>query len=163
MKLIRKLQVFFRKAEHLLLPALEYKTQLSVAVLTDLLKLQLLSNPKYAASGRLEPYGFSVYSQNDEDGIIQEIFKRIGTTSKTFVEFGFDALQNNTAYLLMQGWNGLWLDGSSKIVDTAKTIFQKAIDRKQLSVVQAFITKDNINSLISGGLYGGGVQWKLIC
>ncbi|GHT48231.1 hypothetical protein AGMMS49965_26410 [Bacteroidia bacterium] len=162
MKLIRKVKVFFRRA-HLLLPFLENRIQLSVEVSTELLKLQLLSNPKYAAPGRLEPHGFSVYSQNDEDGIIQEIFKRIGTTSKTFVEFGFDGLQSNTTYLLMQGWNGLWIDGASKFVDTAKTIFQKAIDRKQLSVVQAFITKDNINSIISGGLYRGGVQKKLIC
>ena len=28
----------------------------------------------------LEQYGYKVYSQNDEDGIIQEIFDRIGTT-----------------------------------------------------------------------------------
>ena len=26
---------------------------------------------------RLEPFGFKVYSQNDEDGIIEEIFKRL--------------------------------------------------------------------------------------
>ena len=30
----------------------------------------------------LENYGYKVYSQNDEDGIIQEIFKRIGTETK---------------------------------------------------------------------------------
>ena len=27
----------------------------------------------------LERYGYKVYSQNDEDGIISEIFRRIGT------------------------------------------------------------------------------------
>jgi hypothetical protein len=27
---------------------------------------------------RLEPLGFKVYSQNDEDGIIEEIFNRLG-------------------------------------------------------------------------------------
>ena len=27
---------------------------------------------------RLEPFGFKVYSQNDEDGIIEEIFNRLG-------------------------------------------------------------------------------------
>ncbi len=30
----------------------------------------------------LELYGYKVFSQNDEDGIIHEIFKRIGTTNK---------------------------------------------------------------------------------
>jgi hypothetical protein len=29
-----------------------------------------------------------VYSQNNEDGIIAEIFRRIGTENRTFVEFG---------------------------------------------------------------------------
>jgi hypothetical protein len=27
---------------------------------------------------RLEPFGFKVYGQNDEDGIIEEIFNRLG-------------------------------------------------------------------------------------
>ena len=36
----------------------------------------------------LERYSFKVYSQNGEDGIIEEIFNRIGTTDKRFVEFG---------------------------------------------------------------------------
>ena len=35
----------------------------------------------------LENFGYKVYSQNDEDGIIQEIFSRIGTESNEFVEF----------------------------------------------------------------------------
>ena len=34
----------------------------------------------------LTRYGYKVYSKNEEDGIIQEIFNRIGTTNKTFVE-----------------------------------------------------------------------------
>jgi len=33
----------------------------------------------------LDRYGYKVYSQHDEDGIIQEIFKRIGTTNKTWL------------------------------------------------------------------------------
>lgn len=37
---------------------------------------------------RLQRYSFQVNSQNGEDGIIHEIFKRIGTTDKTFVEIG---------------------------------------------------------------------------
>ena len=38
----------------------------------------------------LEGYGFKVYSQSDEDGIIEEIFNRIGVTNKIFIEFGVD-------------------------------------------------------------------------
>jgi hypothetical protein len=40
---------------------------------------------------RLEWYGSKTYSQSDEDGIVAEIFRRIGTTNKVFVEFGAEA------------------------------------------------------------------------
>ena len=61
----------------------------------------------------LEKYGFKVYSQSDEDGIIEEIFNRIGTTNKKFIEFGVEnGLESNSHYLLLKGWNGLWIEGS---------------------------------------------------
>ena len=51
--------------------------------------------------------GYSVYSQGDEDGILDEILRRLGITYGTFLEIGVgDGLQNNTAYLLAKGWNG---------------------------------------------------------
>ena len=49
----------------------------------DSLTIDRLGNP-----AALENYGYKVYSQNDEDGIIEEIFNRIGTTNKRFIEFG---------------------------------------------------------------------------
>lgn len=65
----------------------------------------------------LEYYGFKVYSQNDEDGIIEEIFNRVGTTDKTFIEFGVEnGLECNSHYLLFKGWRGLWIDGGEEHV-----------------------------------------------
>ncbi|GHT76274.1 hypothetical protein AGMMS50262_14020 [Bacteroidia bacterium] len=99
----------------------------------------------------LEQFGFKVYSQNDEDGIIEEIFNRIETTNKQFVEFGVgNGLENNTHYLLHKGWNGLWIEGNKKSVNEIDRLFKKPIDNKKLTVINAFITKDNINSLIAG-------------
>ncbi len=40
---------------------------------------EILKNDKYNDRRRLARHGFKVYSQADEDGIIQEIFNRIGT------------------------------------------------------------------------------------
>ncbi len=39
---------------------------------------ELQSKAIYKEHKSLIPFGFKVYSQNDEDGILQEIFKRIG-------------------------------------------------------------------------------------
>jgi hypothetical protein len=62
-----------------------------------ILQAELAADPK-----TLTAYGFTAYSQADEDGIIGEIFSRIGTTDRRFIEFGCgDGLDNNSTYLLL--------------------------------------------------------------
>jgi len=98
----------------------------------------------------LIPYGQKIYSQNDEDGITLEIFNRIGTTNKIFVEFGVEnGLECNTRALLFCGWQGLWIEGNLQYVESIREGLAPIINTKQLSLLHAFITKDNINSLIS--------------
>lgn len=97
----------------------------------------------------LEQYGYKVYSQNDEDGIIQEIFRRIGTTNKTFVEFGVqDGLESNCHYLLLKNWNGLWLEGNEYCVREIYKKFHPVLETGQLKCHCAFINRENINTLI---------------
>ena len=107
----------------------------------------------------LDLYGFKVYSQNDEDGIIEEIFNRIGTTNKLFVEFGVqNGLECNTHYLLHKGWRGLWLEGSESYVKEIFARFFPVIRIGQLGCINAFITKDNINDLISRAGISGEID-----
>jgi hypothetical protein len=95
-------------------------------------------------------YGQKIYSQNDEDGIIAEIFTRIGTTNKVFVEFGVgNGLECNTRALLFSGWKGLWIEGDQQQVNAMQQQLPSAIEDGRLSVLHAFITKDNINALIT--------------
>jgi hypothetical protein len=106
--------------------------------------------PKYADPLNLIPHGRKIFSQHEEDGIIIEIFNRIGTTNKTFVEFGCgDGMENNTYALLFQDWNGLWIDGSPKNINKIREGLPRTIESGQLHVIESFITKDNINALIS--------------
>jgi len=103
----------------------------------------------------LDRFGYKVYSQNDEDGIINEIFKRIGITNKIFVEFGVqDGLESNCHFLLFNGWRGLWLDGSEENIRKLKEYFPEPISTKQLTAINAFITVENINNLIEGVFSG---------
>jgi len=54
-----------------------------------------------------------VFSQNEEDGMIQEVFNWIGTRARTFIEFGVkNGVQCNTVKLLLEDWRRLWLEGS---------------------------------------------------
>jgi len=108
---------------------------------------------------RLERYGYKVYSQSDEDGIIAEIFRRTGTTNKKFVEFGVqNGLESNGHFLLHKGWQGLWIEGSPNYCKLIHNNFKEPIAKKQLNIVNAFIDKDNINDLISGGGMNGDID-----
>jgi hypothetical protein len=80
---------------------------------------------------------------------IEEIFNRINIGNKTFVEFGVqNGLESNCHYLLHKGWKGLWIEGNKKAVNEIQQLFKRVIDDKRLTVVNGFITKDNINDLI---------------
>ena len=63
-----------------------------------LLDFHLRDHPNYGGPLRLLCYQSQACSQNGEDGIIHEIFRRIGTTTKVFAEVGVgNGCENNTA------------------------------------------------------------------
>jgi hypothetical protein len=95
-----------------------------------------------------------VFSQTYEDAAIAEIFSRIGTGSKTFVELGTeDGNQNTTRLLLELGWRGLWVEGGEEHVRRIQRNFRTEIEENRLIVRQAFITAENIGEIVeSAGL-----------
>jgi len=110
------------------------------------LKTQKLKAEPKALGG----HGYKVFSQSDEDGIINEIFRRIGLTNKIFVEFGVgDGLENNTVALIYEGWSGLWIEGSGEFCERIGRGFASAISSDQLKVINSFVTPEKINELIS--------------
>lgn len=119
--------------------------------LTAILRLRAeeLAKPRNADPRRLTHHGYKAYSQNDEDGILAEIFRRIGTTDRSFVEFGVEhGVQCNSLWLLMQGWSGLWIEGSERHVKTMLKSHAHWLQSGHLAVCRAFITAENINELI---------------
>jgi hypothetical protein len=108
----------------------------------NLSDFQLENHPRYSDPARLFRHAFQVCSQNGEDGIIREIFRRIGTTNRVFAEVGIgDGSENNTAFLLSQGWTGFWVDGSRDFLGKLR----KRNDlRNSVRGTVSFVTKDNI-------------------
>ena len=115
---------------------------------------ETLAQPRYADPKRLLRHGFKVYSQHDEDGIIQEIFRRIGTSARSFVEFGVETgVECNTAKLLIEGWRGLWIEANAQSCKGISSIFEAFLKDRRLTLQQSLVTAENINRLIeSGGL-----------
>jgi hypothetical protein len=92
---------------------------------------------------------FQVSSQFGEDGIIQYLLQRVPTERKIFVEFGVeDYKEANTRFLLQNdGWSGLVMDGSAANVDVIRR--DPIYWRCNLNAQQAFITRENINDLLT--------------
>lgn len=98
---------------------------------------------------RLARHEATVYSQFGEDGIIAEIFRRIGTTNRYFVEFGSgDGNENNSALLLQGGWSGLWIDAEQKFIDAARAKYASQVSAGRLSLQASFVTAENIEGLL---------------
>jgi hypothetical protein len=83
----------------------------------------------------------SVYSQNGEDGILAEIFARIGTTSREFIEIGAsDGTENCTTALVEQGWSGVWVEGDAAKVMAARLL----VGPRRVTVAEAFVDRESI-------------------
>jgi hypothetical protein len=110
----------------------------------------LLDAPRNADERRLLKSGYRVYSQADEDGILHEIFRRIGEGQRTFLELGVgNGLENNTLFLLIQGWNGIWIEGSERKAAASKKNLAVQIAEGRLQIEQNFITAPTIDQKIA--------------
>lgn len=123
------------------------QTSLTNDLLAMAIYEQAKLSPRMQDQKRLVGKGFKIYSQHDEDGIIEEIFRRIGTTNRYFVEFGVgDGLENCTTYLLLKGWRGLWIEASAAEFARIEDNMRFLIDEKRLSARCAFVDTNNIES-----------------
>lgn len=112
---------------------------------------------------RLLRHGFKVYSQNDEDGIIQEIFRRVGTSDRRFVEFGVQTgVECNTVKLLIEGWRGLWIDADPMKVGIIQRNFAPFLDAGALTLLDNLVTAENINALLTRAGLSGEIDFLCI-
>jgi hypothetical protein len=115
----------------------------------DSFTLQLLAQERYADPRRLARYEHKVFARGGDDGIIQEIFRRIGTESRTFVELGVEnGAQCDTIFLLSLGWKGIWVEGYPQHIATINSWFANSLARGDLTLVKLFITAENIGDAL---------------
>lgn len=100
---------------------------------------------------------FRVSSQWGEDGIIEWLIQNLINIPEIFIEFGVENYrESNTRFLLQhRNWRGLVIDGNN---DNIKYIKNDPISwRHDLTAVPAFITRDNINTIISNAGFSGEI------
>jgi hypothetical protein len=92
-------------------------------------------------------YAKNIYSQNGEDGIIEELLDRLSISNGWVCEFGaWDGIHlSNTYNLVKQNFNAVYIEGDKeKYTDLLKTVE----DYKNIIPINAFVDhKDSENSL----------------
>lgn len=96
----------------------------------------------------LTPYELRVFSQNGEDGVLDEILRRIEVETRTFVEFGTESgVEANCVYLAdVAGWSGHFLEADH--TDFRRLQAKYALNAKVITR-QAFVTPDNVQELFA--------------
>jgi len=98
--------------------------------------------PGFNTDETMEKYLKDVYSQNGEDGIIDEIINRVGSIPKYFVEFGaWDGFHCSNAANLREnkGWDGVMFE-----LDGNKVLENK---NENIKLYDQAITSENINQV----------------
>lgn len=121
---------------------------LQTRILQEQYAKQLMADERYGDPLRLQRYEHQVFSQHGEDGSIAEIFSRIGTFNKRFVEIGVDPLESNTTCLLYQEWSGLWVDKGLEDSLRIPPAIQDLIGGGRVKTRAVFVDKDNVESIL---------------
>jgi len=106
---------------------------------------------------RIQDAEFHVFSQFGEDGIIQYLIRNLPDIPPVFIEFGVESyVEANTRFLLRHNnWSGLIIDGSKDNMNLVRN--SDLYWRHELTAVDAFITRDNINALFADNGFSGEI------
>ena len=86
---------------------------------------------------------FRYRSQNEEDGLVLALFKRIGTTDRRSVEIGCGMNGGNSGFLVQEcGWTGLMVDADRRSIAAVQVRFTG----HAVTIVKDRITRETVNA-----------------
>ena len=97
---------------------------------------------------KINDYEYKLTSQNNEDGIIEHVFKII-PNNKYFIEIGFGYYEFNSLNLIKNNWSGKLIDIDQDEVIALKKNLDFFFPKNSVEIINAKITKDNITSILS--------------
>jgi len=94
---------------------------------------------------KISDFGFNIYSQFGEDGIIEKIFQIIGIQSNVCIEFGaWDGIYlSNTANLWKNGWKGILIESNRERFNT----LVQNVKGKDCYCINEFVKPEGQNTL----------------
>lgn len=95
----------------------------------------------------LTSFELKAFSQNGEDGVIQEVLRRIGPGSQSFAEFGIGTgVEGNCVFLAqVLGWRGVFLEGDRQSFERLAT---RCAHVATVSAVNAYVEPETIDGLL---------------
>lgn len=122
---------------------------------------------------RLSDYSSNVYSQSGEDGMITEVFRRIGPGDKICVEFGAnDGLScSNTANLWkLQGWRAFLIEANPDLMPQLSaqatvtcTVLNTAVTAGGETCIDALLAADGFESVDLMSIDVDGDDFWIFC
>jgi hypothetical protein len=109
------------------------------------------------APGDLADAEFRVFSQANEDGIIQHLVRHTPIAERSFIEFGVqDYHESNTRFLLVNdNWRGLVIDPAP---DAERWLTESGLAWfAPIEAVVSFVTRDNIDDLFTRAGFAGDI------
>jgi len=127
----------------------------NVDLVPALVRKMYLTDVKLDPPYDLRAERFSFSSQNDEDGLVFALFKRIGSTNRRFVEIGCGMNGGNSGFLASElGWHGL-------MTDVREDAIRKIVIHYTGHHVTAKawrVTRENVNDFITDSGFAGEID-----
>ena len=127
----------------------------NVDLVPAIVRKMYLADVKLDPPYDLQAERFSFSSQNDEDGLVLALVKRIGSTNRRFVELGCGMNGGNSGFLASElGWHGLMADARDDAI-------RKIVIRFTGHHVMAKpfrVTTENVNDFVTGCGFSGEID-----
>jgi hypothetical protein len=94
----------------------------------------------------------NVFTIGNEDGILQYLLNKTGTTSKLFIDIGSnDCINSNCANLAFHHkWSGYFIDANEQLIKRGQYIYESVFGKEnnRFKFIKTIVTPQNINSLL---------------
>jgi hypothetical protein len=102
---------------------------------------------------------FHYRSQNEEDGLLLALFKRIGTTDRRCVEIGCGINGGNSGFLVKEcGWTGLMVDANRASIAAIRVQYAG----HAVTTVKHRVTRESVNPLLTQQGFTGELDFLSI-